>query len=136
MYTKIDQMIWIDEKYKKLSDDGKFLFLYLLSCPHRNILGFYFLPIAYGSFDLNWENERFSKGLQELLDKGFVKYSTSTNIIFIKNYLKYNPLENPNQAKGAIKALETVPINDLDGDLLELLKVINKGFLEIGRAHV
>lgn len=130
MFTKIDELLWTDEKFKKLSDDGKFLFLYVLSCPHRNILGFYFLPIPYGSFDLDWKSERFTKGLQELLDKGLINYNFDTNIIFIKNFLKYNPLENPNQVKGAIKALNTLPTNSIDTELVSYLETINKPFIK------
>ncbi|WP_353096189.1 hypothetical protein [Tissierella praeacuta] len=130
MFTKIDELIWTDEKYKSLSDDGKFLFLYVLSCPHRNILGFYFLPIPYGSFDLGWENERFTKGLKELLSNGFINYNFNTNIIFIKNFLKYNPLENPNQVKGAIKALQVLPTNSIDTELVDYLKTVDKPFIE------
>ena len=130
MFTKIDELLWTDDKYKKLSDDGKFLFIYLLSCPHRNILGFYFLPIPYGSFDLGWETERFTKGLGELLDKGFINYNFDTNIIFIRNFLRYNPLENPNQVKGAIKALRALPANAVDTGLIECLETVNKPFIE------
>jgi len=130
MFTKIDQLIWKDSKYKLLSDDGKFLFLYVLSCPHRNMLGFYFLPIPYGAFDLGWNSERFTKGLEELLDNEFINYNFNTNIIFIKNFLKYNPLENPNQVKGAIKALNVLPTNSIDKELVEYLKTINKPFVK------
>ena len=111
--------MWTDEKFKNLSDDAKFLFIYILSCPHRNMLGFYFLPIPYASFDLNWNDERLSKGLQQLLEKGLITYNFDTSIVFIKNFLKYNPLDNPNQVKGAIKALKVIPTNGLDKGLLD-----------------
>lgn len=125
MFTKIDSILWTDSKYKKLSDDGKFLFIYVLTCPHRNILGFYFLPIPYGSFDLGWVSERFTKGLDELFEKGFVNYNYKTSMIFIKNFLKYNPLENPNQVKGAIKVLDSLPSGSVNVEFIELVKSIN-----------
>ena len=130
MFTKIDGLIWTDAKFKKLSDDGKFLFIYILSCPHRNILGFYFLPVPYGSFDLGWDNKRFDKGLGELLKNGFIKYDFSTSIIFINNFLKYNPLENPNQVTGAIKALNILPVNGLDTELINYLETVSKPFFK------
>ena len=130
MFTKIDARLWSDECYLKLSDDGKLLFVYILSCHHRNMIGIYSLPIPYGSFDLNWTIERFTKGLDELSSKGFIKYNNKTHIVFIKNFLKYNPLENPNQVKGAIKALDTIPTNAIDRELVEYLKTVEKPFLE------
>lgn len=126
MFTKIDSIIWTDSKYKELSDDAKFLFIYVLTCPHRNILGYYFLPIPYGAFDLGWVSERFTKGLHELFNKGFINYNHETNMIFIKNFLKYNPLENPNQVKGAIKVLNSLPSGSINIEFVELVKSINE----------
>ena len=125
MFTKIDSILWTDSKYKELSDDGKFLFIYVLTCPHRNILGFYFLPVPYGAFDLGWVPERFTKGLDELFSKGFINYNHKTNMIFIKNFLKYNPLENPNQVKGALKVLDSLPSGSINIEFIELVKSIN-----------
>lgn len=130
MFTKIDELIWSDDKFKELTDDGKLLFIFVLTCSHRNILGLYFLPVPYGAFDLGWETERFTKGLRELLGKGFVNYCFNTNILFVKNFLKYNPLENPNQVKKAMSDLKSIPINGLDAELLEYLETLNKPFME------
>ena len=130
MFTKVDALIWSDTKYRVLSDDGKLLFFYVLTCSHRNILGFYRLPVQYGAYDMNWEMERFDKGLQELLGKGFINYNFNTNIILIPNYLKYNPLENQNQVKGAIKTLSSIPANGLDVDMLNVLEGLGKPFIK------
>lgn len=130
MYTKVDELIWTDEKFKTLSDDGKFLFFYILTCPHRNVIGLYFLPIPYGSFDLGWTAERFTEGLRELSEKGMIKHNSTTNIIFIPNFLKYNPLENPNQVKGAINAISKIPSSGLDSAFIKTLQTLNKPFLE------
>jgi len=128
LYTKIDERLWSDEKYRKLSDDGKLLFVYVLACSHRNMIGLYLLPVQYGSYDLNWKEERFNKGLVELSDNSFIKYNFNTNIVYIKNFLKYNPLENPNQVKGAIKALDSIPANAIDAELIKELERANKPF--------
>lgn len=130
MFTKINELLWTDEKVKTLSDDGKILFLYVLTCQHRNILGLYLLPVPYGAFDLGWDNERFSKGLDELLNKGFIKYDFKTNILLVDNFLKYNPLENPNQVKGAIKALASLPKNGLETELKKRLESLDKPFIK------
>ena len=130
MYTKVDALIWSDDKYRSLSVDGKLLFIYVLTCNHRNMLGLYHLPVPYGAYDLDWDIKRFDKGLHELLDKGLVNYNFNTNIILIPNFLKYNPLENQNQVKGALKAISTIPTNGLDVDLISTLKAFNKPFVK------
>lgn len=130
VFTKVEAQIWSDTKYMSLSDDGKLLFLYTLSCTHRNMIGIYFLPVPYGAFDLNWDNERFVKGLQELSKEGFINYNSETNIIFIKNFLKHNPLENPNQVKGAMKALDSIPTNGINREFIDYLKGFDRAFLQ------
>lgn len=130
MYTKIDALMWSDCKYRELTDDGKLLFVYVLTCNHRNMLGLYYLPIPYGAYDLNWDIKRFTKGLEELLQKGLINYNPNTNIILIPNFLKYNPLENQNQVKGAIKAISSIPTIGLNSELLTTLETLDKPFIE------
>ena len=130
IYTKIDSRLWSDEEFTELSVNGKLLFIYVLTCNHRNMIGLYSIPVLYAQADLGWTNEQVCKGFNELLDKGFIKYNFKTNIIFIKNFLKYNPLENPNQVKGAMKAMETIPTSAINSELVEYLRTVNKPFLE------
>lgn len=122
MFTKLDSLLWTDSKYKTLSDDSRLLFIYVFSCNHRNVLGYYFLPIPYAAFDLGWSSERVSKGLEELSQKGFITYNYETNMILVINFLKYNPLENPNQIKGAMKTLGTLPTDTIDIEFIEVLE--------------
>lgn len=130
VYGRIDVLLWTDPKFKSLSDDSKIIFLYMLTGPHKNILGFYFLPIPYGAYDLGWESKRFDKGLRELLDKGLISYDFETSVIFIKNFLKYNPLENPNQVTGAIKAFNILPPNSVTVEIATCLKRLDKPLLK------
>ena len=104
--------------------------LYLLTSPHRNILGFYFLPAPYACFDLGWDEKRFQKGLQELLQTGRVKYDERAHVVLVMNYLKYNPLENPNQVKSALEKLDTIPQTPLFKDFLSIVEQLDKPFIQ------
>lgn len=104
--------------------------LYLLTSPHRNIIGCYFLPEPYACFDLGWLPERFKKALDELLCVERVKYDEQYHIILIPNYLKFNPLENPNQVKSAIEKVNELPQTALFVDLISVLKAIDKPFVK------
>lgn len=121
MYTKVEDLFWRDEKLKKCSIDARYIFVYLLSNPHRNILGFYYMPKMYAMFDLGMVEERFDKGLGELLDNGFIKHDEASNVVFVKRFLKYNKLDNKNQVASAIKRIDELPNTDLFEDLLETL---------------
>lgn len=128
MYTRVESRFWQDEKMRTVSDDARYLMLYLLTSPHRNILGFYFLPSPYACFDLGWDEKRFNKGLQELISKGLIKYDAHAHVVLVKNYLKHNPLENPNQVKSAIEKLDEIPETQLFQDFWEIVNKLGKPF--------
>ena len=125
MYTKIDELIWKDKTLKELSIEARLLFIYFLSCHHRNILGIYYIPLFYIQADLGYPFETVSKGLGELLGKGFVTYDEPSETVFVHNFLKYNRLENEKQVKGAITVLSTVPKTPLFIEFLDTLKDSN-----------
>ncbi len=130
MYTRVESRFWQDEKMREVSDDARYLMLYLLTSPHRNIIGIYFLPSPYACFDLGWDEKRFSKGLQELISAALIKYDAKAHVVLVKNYLKHNPLENPNQVKSAIEKLKEIPETQLFQDFLEIVSQFDKPFYQ------
>ena len=57
--------------------------------------------------------------LDQLMTKNLVQYDAKTSLVCIPNFLKYNPIRNPNQMKAALRQLEELPkspliINNLD----------------------
>lgn len=130
MYTRVESKFWQDEKMRAVSDDARYLMLYFLTSPHRNILGFYFMPSPYACFDLGWNEERFRKALQELLQAGCIKYDKINHVVLIQNYLKHNPLENPNQVKSAIDKLDEIPQTPLIKDFLTIIEQFDKPFMK------
>ena len=130
MYTGVESRFWQDEKMRTLSADAKYLMLYLLTSPHRTLMGFYFLPKPYACFDLGWETERFSKPFRELIDKGLIKYDETANVVLIQNFLKHNPIENPNQVKSALARLSEIPQTQLFQDFSEIIQHLNKPFMK------
>ena len=114
--------MWKDIKFKKLSIESKLLFVYLLSCQHRNVLGLYHLPKYYIKADIGYPIERVTKGLDELSSNGFIRYDEGSETVLVKNFLKYNPLDNANQVKGAAKVLKTIPKTPLFYNMLDVLE--------------
>jgi len=121
--------MWKDAKLKKLDSESKLLFIYLLSCQHRNVLGLYNLPKCYVQGDLGYGFERVSKGFKELLDSGFVTYDEGSETVLVNNFLKYNPLENHNQVVGALKAMNTIPKTALFYNLADILNTSDNKYL-------
>lgn len=118
-YQKIEVLIWNDEKFINLSQEARYLFLYILSSPHSNAIGLYVLPKAYICEDLRWSNKQLEKPFSELLSKGIILYDETARLVFIKNHLRHNPLENENQTKAAIKIIKELPKSPLIKGLSE-----------------
>jgi hypothetical protein len=122
MFTRIEDLFWKDEKLIKVSPNAKYLFLYLLSNPHRNILGLYYLPKLYIVVDTGLPEETVSKGLEELFRNGLITVDNASKMVLINNFMKYNPLENPNQVTNAVKKIKELPRTDLINDLIQQLQ--------------
>ncbi|WP_194720803.1 hypothetical protein [Noviherbaspirillum malthae] len=107
-YGKVYTAFWTSEDIRELSEDARTLALYLLTCPHGNMLGCFRLTNAYAADDLKWEVERVSKGFEELFRKGFAYRCERTFWVFIRQYLKWNQFDNPNVGKAAAKLFDTI----------------------------
>ena len=108
-YGRVFSSFWQSEDARALTDDGKMLALYLLTCPHANLIGCFRLPNAYAADDLKWSVERVSKGLNELSESGFIVQDEATKWVLIKKYILWNRFENGNVAIAAHKAYDQVP---------------------------
>ena len=82
---------------------------YLLTCEKRNLLGCFFLPVGYMADDLCWPLEKTIEAVSELSRKGFVRVCERSRYLFIPDYLEWNKIENPNQAKAAVKIFRAIP---------------------------
>ena len=129
-YIRVATKIWTDEKTKPLSDDGKLLYLYILSSPHSNMAGYYVLPKPYVCYDLGWTPQRLGKPFGELLANGLIYYCETSDVVLIPNFLKYNVVQNVNQAKSANKRLRELPKNGLLREFQRLAERFAKQFAE------
>lgn len=108
-YGKVNTAFWESQTTRSMSEDGRFLSLYLLTSPHSTIAGVFRLPDGYICEDLQWSAERVSKGFEELLDKGFANRCERTKWVWICKHFEFNPPENPNQRKSAAKIAALIP---------------------------
>jgi uncharacterized phage protein (TIGR02220 family) len=92
-----------------MSEDGRMLALYLMTCPHNTITGVFYLPDGYITDDIQWPLERVKKGFAELLAKGFANRCETTKWVWICKHLEWNPPDNPNQRKSAAKIGLSIP---------------------------
>lgn len=100
---------------------------YLLTGPHSNGLGCFYLPPEYVAADLGWDIETVQEAFVNLSMIGFIKVCPTTKYVFIPKFLKWNEITNPNVAKGRFKELASVPKNFTHySELLECMKEFGK----------
>ncbi|MBQ7263852.1 MAG: hypothetical protein IJR14_09065, partial [Synergistaceae bacterium] len=92
-YAYIHTQIWRDKKFRQLSQSAKLLYVAILSAPSSNMVGYYEWPVAYAIHDLGgWTEGDFFDCLQELEGLDLVAYDREREVMFIRNFLKYNAL--------------------------------------------
>ncbi|MEF8689408.1 UNVERIFIED_CONTAM: hypothetical protein NO986_18245 [Comamonas sp. A-3] len=108
-YGKVHTAFWSSSSIGELSEDARMLALYLLTCPHGTIAGVFRIPDGYACEDLKWSSERVAEGFTELFRKGFANRCETTKWVWVVKHFDWNPLENPNQRKSAVKVALQIP---------------------------
>lgn len=106
-YGKVHTSFWASDTLRDLDADAKLLALYLLTSQHTHMAGVFSLPDAYACHDLGWDAERLSKGFGTLQAAGWLRRSRGW--VWIVNFARFNPPDNPNQRKAVAKQLALVP---------------------------
>ncbi|MFN3731319.1 hypothetical protein [Comamonas testosteroni] len=109
-YGKVHTAFWSSSSIGELSEDARMLALYLLTCPHGTIAGVFRIPDGYACEDLKWSSERVAEGFAELFRKGFANRCETTKWVWVVKHFDWNPLENPNQRKSAVKVALQIPV--------------------------
>jgi hypothetical protein len=90
-YTKVLARFWTGETGRALRGDApaQLVAAYVITSPHSNMLGFYYLPISYIANDTGIPIEGASKALQRIIDGGFCRYDEQAEVIWVTEMAKY-----------------------------------------------
>lgn len=95
---------------------GKLIFLYLLSCPYGNIIGFYKVSPKKVAQDLAEDEEAVCKAMC-----GQTKlwlFDRKANQVLVPSYLKYNAVNSISQITSAIAQLKQLSVGMLHKDFI------------------
>lgn len=113
--TWIDSDIWSDTE--DLTNEERTLYLYLLTCDHRNIAGYYEVNFRHMAFDLGVSRQKLEKMLSK--EQKYWIFDKETKQVLLPKFTKYNIVKSPPQ------------IARLNADLNNLKPcVLHKRFLE------
>jgi len=91
-YAKISPQLWIGDTGRQLREAGSealLVALYLLSNPHANMLGLYYLPTSLIAHETGLASEGASKGLRWAIEAGFCSYDESSEMVFVHEMARY-----------------------------------------------
>ena len=128
-YTYIHTQIWKDKKFRALSDDAKLLYIAMLTAPNSNMIGLYEWPVAYAVYDLGdgWTEQNFFDCIDEIEAQGMAYYDRESEIVFIANFLKHNPLNTIKQVIGGWNYFNALPATPLFAKfLLSWIKFVDE----------
>ena len=136
-YRKISTHIWNDQKVRKLSDNAKLVWLFILTHPAMTSLGAMRASSAGLAVEIGWGLRRFSAALGEIKREDMIRIDRKSCLIVVPKFVKHNPPENPNVYTHMLAAVELLPECDLLTEHLaavkELLKGLRKGFSKPSR---
>ena len=114
VFGKVDCNFWTDKALRSVSQDARYLALYLLSCPHGDMLGIFKLRVAYALVDLQWDEGRWSDSIEELRQVGYIDYNDEEEYVSILQFQRDVPVKNINMVKHRVSLLEKLPRMELD----------------------
>ena len=91
-YAKIGPQFWIGRTGKELRKRGpecQVVAMYLISCPHSNMLGLYYLPKMFIAHETGLPMEGACKGLQSAIEAGFCEYDDESEMVWVPEMARY-----------------------------------------------
>lgn len=131
-FTKVSSSLHNSEKFRSLGRDytSKYIYTYLLTCPHANSSGCFDLKAAYACDDLDMDLIQYRDGIETLSKAGLVKVEKDKNTVLITKWLDHNPPVNQKHAIGMITQIKTVSSDELFckrfHEIVQIIKI--KGF--------
>ena len=109
-FSKISPALWQSQRFNTLpSDDGRYLYLYFLTCEHQNSAGCYRISDGYACDDLQWPQERYLKARSQLIAADLIAFDYDCLVVMICRWFKHNPPMNEKHFIGIERVLEKLP---------------------------
>lgn len=91
-YATVAPQFWLGKTGRELRKKGaeaQVVSFYLMTSPHANMLGLYYLPILYIAHETGLGLEGASKGLKSTIEAGFCSYDEDTEMVWVHEMAAY-----------------------------------------------
>ena len=80
--------------------------MYLMTSPHANMLGLYYMPLLYVAHETGLGFEGASKGLQRACEAGFCSYDEATETVWVHEMARFQVAESLKPADNRCKNVQ------------------------------
>lgn len=122
----IDSQFWKDKLMRSLPEDSRILMFYFLTSPSNNLMGFFSEPESITLYYINWDSARYIKARSKLIETQRISADDNEDLILINNFLKWNPIYNPNSLKKMVKTFSEIPNTPLIRTFYESVKKLGR----------
>ena len=91
-YSRVGPQFWIGATGKKLraeGQDAQVVGMYLMTSPHANMLGLYYLPVMFIAHETGMTIEGALKGLRSAIKAGFCLYDEVSEVVWVIEMAAY-----------------------------------------------
>lgn len=107
-YGVVSPKFWIGDTGKALRGNAaaQVLALYLMTCPHANMIGVFHCPVLYMAHETGLGMEGASKALQSLIEAKYCTYDDHTETVFVHRMAAFQVGESLSVADKRCKGVE------------------------------
>ena len=135
-YGTVSPKFWTGGTGKLLRGDAgaQVLALYLMTCPHANMIGVFHCPVLYMAHETGLGMEGASKALLRLIEAGYCTYEEDTETIFVHRMASFQVAESlkpgDNRIKGVERELSNISSDSIRAQFLAMYSVAFQLFQE------
>ena len=125
IYRPISISFWMDQFVLKLTPEQKYFYLYLMTNSKTKQCGIYELPKNIICFETGYNLETVNKLLSVFIDAKKIIYDDTNEEIFMRNWIKFNQINDKNIFKCVINELREVKSKTLIAEFSKCLNFMN-----------
>jgi len=116
-FAKVSPQFWIETSrtLRHKGPDALLVALYLLTNPHANMLGLYYLPTAYIAHETGLGADQALKALKAVCNSGFCAYDFDKEIVFVSEMAAFQIGEqlaaSDKRCSGVRREYDALPLN-------------------------
>lgn len=107
-YGIVSPKFWIGETGKSLRGNpaAQVLALYLMTCPHANMIGVFHCPMVYMMHETGLDSEGASKALASLIEADYCTYEEASETVFVHRMAAFQIAERLKPDDKRVKGVE------------------------------